>query len=247
VVAEADSLRRVAEDVSAADRRDLTVATTHTQARYTLPPVIRKFMAAYEGVRLSLRQGTPAKCAEMVALGQADFGICTEVVEPPAGVVQLPCFLLERSVVTPPRHPLLRAKPLTLEAIARYPIITYEEGFSGRRITDQTFAEAGLSPRVVMSAVDADVSKAYVELGLGIAILASIAFDRKRDAGLRRVDASHLFKPSRLAVVLRKDAYLRGYMIAFIQSFAPGATLSEIRRALAGEPASRIHRRLTAL
>ena len=247
VVAEADSLRRVADDVSAADRGDLTVATTHTQARYTLPPVIRKFMQRHEGVRLALRQGTPAKCAEMVAAGQADLGICTEVVDPPPGVVQLPCYLLERCVVTPPRHPLLRAKPLTLAAIARYPIITYDAGFSGRRITDQAFADAGLQPRVIMSAVDADVSKAYVELGLGIAILASIAFDRKRDAGLRRIDASHLFKPSRLAVVLRRNAYLRGYMVAFIQMFAPSASAAEIRRALAGEPPARSHRGLPAL
>ncbi|HZL28872.1 MAG TPA: LysR substrate-binding domain-containing protein [Acidobacteriaceae bacterium] len=247
VVGEADTLRSVAADANAADRGELTLATTHTQARYTLPPVIRTYMQRHPLVSLALRQGTPARCAEMVARGIADFAICTELSSPPADVAQVPCYLVHRSIVTRPRHPLLRERPLTLDAVARYPIITYEAGFNARSVIDEAFVEAGLAPQVVLSAIDADVSKAYVELGLGIAILASIAFDRKRDAALRRIDASHLFRPSALCVVLRKGSYLRRYMSDFIQAFAPTLTAAEIECALAGKQMTRSARQLTAL
>ena len=244
---EVANLKRVAEEFRGEDTGTLSIATTHTQARYTLPKVIGTFMKRYPDVRLSLRQGTPQGCAVMVALGQADLAICTETADEPADVVAVPCYLLKRSVVTPLRHPLTRIRPLTLEALARFPVITYEDGFNGRRVVDETFAQAGLAPRVILSAVDADVSKAYVEMGLGIAILASVAVDPRRDAGLRRLDASHLFRPSCLSAMVRRGMYLRRYMTHFIEMFAPHVGAADIERALAGGRLDRMRRNLPTL
>ncbi len=234
IVHDSGDLARLAEDLQDEGQGELTVATTHTQARYTLPQTIRRFMARHPGVALGLRQGTPAQCCEMVARGQADIAICADV-GPRDDVVQIPCWSMPRIVVTPPRHPLLRAGPLTLEAIGRYPLITYAEGFSGRSAMDEAFRGAGLTPRVILSAIDADVSKTYVEMGMGIAILAAVTFEAKRDKGLRRIDASHLFASSPLNLVLRPHGYLRGFTRAFIQAFAPALTPVQIDRALAGE------------
>jgi LysR family transcriptional regulator, cys regulon transcriptional activator len=247
MLADADVVNRVAGETSDPMRGALTVATTHTQARYTLPRVIATFMKLYPDVRLSLRQGTPHGCAVMVANGQADIAICTETAGEPAEIVAVPCYLLHRSVVTPLRHPLVRTRPLTLEAVARFPVITYEEGFNGRRVVDDTFAQAGLAPRVILSAVDADVSKAYVEMGLGIAILASVAVDPRRDKALRRIDASHLFRPSCLSVMVRRGTYLRKYMTHFIELFAPHVGAADIERALAGRRTDRGRRALPTL
>jgi LysR family cys regulon transcriptional activator len=245
VLQEVHNMRSAGEERSHAVQGDFTVATTHTQARYVLPRVIRRFKAQYPAVRLSLRQGTPVQCCELVARGAADIAICTEMREDLPDVVAIPCYRLNRSVVVPPRHPLLRERPVTLEAIARYPVITYDEGFSGRWLVDSAFARQGLKPSVVLSAIDADVSKAYVEMGLGIAILATIAFDDRRDAHLRRIDARHLFAPSTLRVVLRSNSYLRSYMRVFISLFAPRLRPAAINSALKGEGISR--RRLPGL
>jgi LysR family cys regulon transcriptional activator len=224
----------VSDELSQVAAGEFSIATTHTQARYTLPRVIRNFMASHPRVKLNLRQGTPAQCCELVAQGRADIAICTETQNLPAEVVVMPCYGLSRSVVTPPRHPLLRVKSLTLAAIARYPIITYDEGFSARSIVDKAFADSGLTPNVVLSAIDADVSKAYVEMGLGIAILATIAFDARKDVNLRRLDAKRLFAPSTLGIVVRRNSYLRSYMIDFMQLFAPALKKSDVVRTVAG-------------
>ncbi|MDQ6621828.1 MAG: LysR substrate-binding domain-containing protein [Pseudomonadota bacterium] len=234
VLADTRDLARMAESLRQSERGELTLATTHTQARYTLPRIIGAYMERYPDVALSLRQGTPAQCAAMVATGQADLAICTETSDTPGEVVQIPCYRLQRCVVTPADHPLLRARRLTLKGIARYPVITYAEGFSGRAIVDRAFSDAGLAPKVVLSAIDADVSKSYVELGLGIAILASVAFDPDRDHGLRQIRAGHLFAPSRLSVVVRRGAYLPAYTLAFIRLFSPALPEAEIRSVLAG-------------
>jgi LysR family cys regulon transcriptional activator len=242
MVSDARDIDRVAQEQVAGGHGELAVATTHTQARYTLPAVIHRFMEKHPGVALSLLQGTPAQCCDMVAHGQADIAICTET-GPREDIVPISCYLLRRIVITPPRHPLVRARPLTLEAIAQYPIITYAEGFSGRAIVNKTFHNAGLTPKVLLSAIDADISKAYVEMGLGIAILASVAFDPKRDKPLRRLPADHLFEASRLNVVLRPNAYLRGFALSFIQMFAPDISLSEIRHMVANPAATRLRKR----
>jgi len=239
IVNDVDNLSRLGEELAAVAQGDFVIATTHTQARYTLPDVVERFQRAYPKVRLSLRQGTPAQCCELVLRRQADIAICTETTERTADLVQMPCYLLNRSVVVPKRHPLLRVKPLTLEAIARYPVITYDEGFSGRWIVNQAFAEKDLKPTVVLSAIDADVSKTYVEKGLGIAILATVAFDSGRDRNLSRIDARHLFAASRLNLVARPDVYLRGYMLEFARLFAPHLRKGEVERRLAGQASSR--------
>jgi len=231
---DADNLQKVGAEFAEVGQGNLVVATTHTQARYTLPTVIRAFKQAYPRVNLSLRQGTPTQCCELVAGNRVDFAICTEVEEAFEGVLQVPCYRLNRSVITPPRHPLLRVKPLTLEAIARYPVITYEQGFSARGIVNKAFSDHGLKPNVVLSAIDADVSKSYVHSGLGIAILATIGFDAARDTHLRRIDARHLFKPSRLNIVVRHNHYLRGYALAFMRLFAPRLSTADLEGLLSG-------------
>jgi LysR family cys regulon transcriptional activator len=231
---DAENMHRVAEEAANIAEGDLTIATTHTQARYTLPAVIHRFLAGYPKVRLRLRQGTPAQCCELVAGGKADLAVATEIDERIEGLIQVPCYRLNRSVVTRSRHPLLRARPLTLEAIAAYPVITFDEGFTGQGIITRAFAQRGLQPNVVLSAIDADVSKAYVEMGLGIAILATIAFDPKRDVNLRGIDARHLFQPMRLNVVARQHSYLRGYMREFIRMFAPKLRDGDIDDAFGG-------------
>jgi len=239
IVNDVDNLGRLGAELAAVEQGEFVIATTHTQARYTLPDVVERFQRSYPRVRLSLRQGTPAQCCELVLRRQADIAICTETAERSTDLVQIPCFLLNRSVVVPRRHPLLRVKPLSLEALARYPVITYDEGFSGRWIVNQAFADRDLKPTVVLSAIDADVSKTYVEKGLGIAILATVAFDGRRDGRLARIDARHLFAPSRLNVVARPDVYLRGYMLEFVRLFAPHLRKGEVERRLAGHAGAR--------
>lgn len=235
ILRELNSIKSASEDTGSASCGEFTVATTHTQARYSLPHVIRQFKSEYPNVHLSLRQGTPVQCAELVARGAADIAICTETQDELEEVTAIPCYRLNRSVVVPRAHPLLKVKSLTLEVIASYPIITYAEGFSGRSVLNQAFSERGLSPNVVLSAIDADVSKAYVEMGMGIAILATIAFERRRDAELRSIDARHLFPASTLRVAVRRHGYLRPYMLTFIKMFAPNVTRATVERALGGE------------
>ncbi|HEX6003736.1 MAG TPA: LysR substrate-binding domain-containing protein, partial [Burkholderiales bacterium] len=230
IIREVHSIRSASENADAAG--EFTIATTHTQARYALPRVIHQFKTRYPQVRLSLRQGTPVQCVELVARGTVDIAICTETPGDPEEIVGIPAYRLNRSVVVPRGHALLRVKSLTLEAVARYPIITYDQGFSARWVLDRAFSDRGLEPDVVLSAIDADVSKTYVEMGLGIAILATIAFDAARDKGLRSIDARHLFPASTLRVAVRRHGYLRPYMLEFIRLFAPHVTRERMDRAL---------------
>ena len=229
---DAENMRRIGKNAAAEAGGEFTIATTHTHARYVLPPVIGTFIRRFPQVRLSLHQGNPRQCCDLVALGKADLAICTDPQDLAAELAQIPCYRLHRSVITPLRHPLLRAKPLTLEALARYPLITYDEAFSGRHVVEKTFEAKGLAPSIVLSAVDADVSKVYVGMGLGIAIFASVVFDARQDVKLRRIDARHLFKPSTLNLVVRRYSYLRTYMIEFIRLFAPRLEHAQIEDAL---------------
>ena len=199
----------------------LTIATTHTQARYSLPPVIKRFTARYPKVKLILRQGSPMQIAALVTSGEADIAIATEAIEQFQELVMLPCYQWNRCVIVPPKHPLLKLKKLTLEAINQYPIITYDFAFTGRSKINQAFADRGLEPNVVLTAIDSDVIKTYVELGLGVGILANMAFDAKRDKTLRSIDASHLFEPSTTRIGISRNNYIRGYIFDFIEMFAP--------------------------
>jgi len=234
MLGDAKSIHNLSDEFSQIRTGEFSIATTHTQARYVLPKVIHSFLKSHPKVKLTLRQGTPAQCHKFVAQGRADIAICTETQELPEEVVVLPCYGVSRSVVTLPGHPLLRLKSLNLTAIARYPIITYDEGFSARSIIDQAFAAKGLSPNVVLSAIDADVSKAYVEMGMGIAILATIAFDAKKDTNLRIIAANRLFPPSTLGIVARRNNYLCEYMVDFMREFAPSLKRVDVRKILSG-------------
>jgi len=219
-----ENLTQVGEEFTEEDKGHLTIATTHTQARYALPQVIQRFTKRYPGVRLSLRQGSPTQISELVTSGEADIAIATEAIALYEDLVMLPCYEWNRCVLVPPGHPLLKAKKLTLEAIVSFPIITYDFAFTGRTRINQAFADKGLTPNVVLTAIDADVIKTYVELGLGIGIVAMMAYDPRRDTHLRAMDASHLFEPSTTRIGIRKNSYLRGYTYEFIEMFAPHLT-----------------------
>ena len=178
-------------------------------------------------------QGTPPEVAEMAATGSVDLAIATEGLSRFDNLAILPCYEWNRTVITPKDHPLLAEKKLTLEAISKYPILTYVMGFTGRAQQDQAFIERGLEPNVVFTATDADVIKTYVELGLGIGIIASMAFEPLKDAPLQAIEASHLFQPSTTHMGIRKGSYLRGYSYAFIELFAPHLQRETIQNAIA--------------
>ena len=218
---DADSVRKIGEDFSRKTRGRMVVATTHIHARYVLRDFIRDFIRRHPAVTLMLRQGSPSQVARLVAAGEADIGVSSEPPgQPVPDLVSLPCLKLERSVVTPPRHPLLKEK-LTLKAIAKYPIVTYDPSYVGGSAVARAFEKAGIEPNVVLTAIDADVIKAYVELGLGIAIVPTVAYEPGRDRNLRALDARRLFDPTVTRIEIRRDAWLRSYMYDFITALAP--------------------------
>ncbi|HET7832706.1 MAG TPA: HTH-type transcriptional regulator CysB [Gallionella sp.] len=229
---DAENLKQVGQEFNAQDRGHLTVATTHTQARYALPPVVKQFITRYPKVKLGLHQGSPTQIAEQVLNGDADIAIATESLALYDDLVTLPCYEWTHCVITPPRHPLLKEKKLTLEKIAQYPIITYDFAFTGRSKINDAFEQAQLQPNIALTAIDADVIKTYVELGLGIGILAKLAFLPERDKHLRMLDAGHLFKPNVTRIAIRKNEYLRGYTYDFIELFAPHLTHAVVAKAM---------------
>lgn len=229
---DADNLKQVGQEFHAQDRGSLTIATTHTQARYALPPTVKQFIKRYPGVKLGLHQGSPTQIAEQVLNGEADLGIATESLSLYDDLITLPCYEWNHCVIAPPKHPLLAETKLTLAKIAQYPIITYDFAFSGRGKINAAFEAASIQPNIALTAIDADVIKTYVELGLGIGILAKMAFIPERDKHLRMMDAGHLFKPSTTRIALRKNEYLRGYTYDFIELFAPHLTRDIVGKAM---------------
>jgi LysR family cys regulon transcriptional activator len=232
ILHDSDSLRQVGQEYQEQDSGTLILAATHTQARYVLPPVVKQFITRYPKVKLGLHQGNPTQIAEQVMNREADIAIATESIMLYDGLVALPCYDWHHCIVVPPEHPLLDAKRLTLARIAEYPIITYDLSFSGRSKIDDAFAEAGVTPNIALTAIDADVIKTYVELGLGIGILAELAFNPERDLHLRNIPARHLFKPNTTQLAIRKNEYLRGYTYDFIELFAPHLTREVVERAM---------------
>jgi LysR family transcriptional regulator, cys regulon transcriptional activator len=237
ILLEARNMKEVTAEFHQETAGSLTMATTHTQARYALPPVVRRFMKQYPQVRLSLRQGSPTQIAEQVIHGQADIAIATEALDMYDQLVMLPCYEWNRCVVVPPDHPLLALKRITLEAMVKYPIITYDFAFTGRSTMQHAFEARGLTPDIVLTAIDADVIKTYVELGLGIGIIAQMAFDPKRDRGLHAIDASHLFEPNTTRIGIRRGTYLRAFVYDFIEMFAPHLTRPVVDAAMAAASA----------
>jgi LysR family cys regulon transcriptional activator len=229
---ETDNLRQVGQEFKQQDSGSLSIATTHTQARYALPPVVKAFRQAYPEVKLGLHQGSPTQIAEQVLSGEVDIGIATESLALYDELVTLPCYEWHHCVVVPPKHPLLEEKRLTLKKLAQYPIITYDFAFTGRNKINQAFSDAGIEPNIALTAIDADVIKTYVELGLGVGIVAQMAFIPDRDRHLRMMDAGHLFQPSTTRIAIRKNQYLRGFGYHFIELFAPHLTREAIAQAL---------------
>jgi LysR family cys regulon transcriptional activator len=224
LLAEAANLKRAGEEFANETLGTLTVATTHTQARYALPKAVAAFKHRYPDVQIVIHQGNPTQICEQVAAGEADFCVATEAIAEHPALVAMPCYQWNRCVVVPPRHPLARSEPLTLEAIARFPIVTYDFAYANRSLVNRAFEQRGLKPNVVLTAFDADVIKTYVELGLGVGILGKMAFDEKRDRHLRSLDASHLFPSSTTRLGVKRGAYLRRYAYDFIEFFAPHLT-----------------------
>ncbi len=228
---DARNIRQLAEQFSNRDQGKLRVATTHTQARYALPPVVGRFKAAFPKVHLALHQASPAEIAAMLLAGEADIGIATESL---ASVAELATFLFydwHHGVIVPDDHPLVSQVPLALEAIVEHPIITYHEGFTGRTRLDATFARAGLIPDIVLSALDADVIKTYVELGLGVGIIASVAYHPLKDVGLRLLDCNHLFEKNITWIAVRRGQFLRNFVYRFIELCNPELNESIVRNA----------------
>jgi LysR family cys regulon transcriptional activator len=234
ILGDAQSLKRVGEDYADEEGGTLDVATTHTQARYALPAVVQRFMAAFPRVRLRLHQGNPEQVADWTLQGDVDIGIATEALAGHAGLLTLPCYQWSHVVIAPVGHPILQSGPLTLAGLASHPLITYDPTFTGRTRLDQAFERAGLTPNVVLSAIDSDVIKTYVTLGLGLGIIAEMAFDPARDAGLVALPAKHLFESSTTRLSVRRDAYLRKFDYAFIELFAPQLTRKMVQTAASG-------------
>lgn len=242
ILAEVDNIRRIADEHSDKERGSLSIATTHTQARYALPAVIRRFIEKYPKVSLHMHQGTPMQISEMASDRKVDFAIATEALELFSDLIMLPCYRWNRAIVVPKGHELERVNPLTLEAVARFPIVTYVFGFTGRSQLDQAFNAKGLSPQVVFTATDADVIKTYVGLGLGIGIIARMAYDAEADKDLSALDASHLFEPSVTKIGFRRGSFLRRYMYDFMEIFAPHLTRERVDAAIAAADKEEIDR-----
>ena len=232
VLIDVNNIRQLAADSRDAQLGTLSIATTHTQARYALPQAIKKFSQHYPNVHLNMVQGTPTEIAEMAATGRVDIAIATEGLNQFDSLVILPCYNWNRSVIMPPNHPLLAEDKLTLKSIAAYPLLTYVMGFTGRSQQDQAFTKQGFKPNVVFTATDADVIKTYVELELGIGIIASMAFDANKDKPLQALDASHLFKSSTTHLGIKRGSHLRGFSYDFIEYFAPQLTRQRIEGAI---------------
>jgi LysR family cys regulon transcriptional activator len=232
ILNETDNLKLVGQEFHAEDSGSLILATTHTQARYALPPVVKSFIQRYPKVKLGLHQGNPTQIAEQVLNREADIAIASESIMLYDGLVSLPCYEWHHCVVVPLNHPLLSLQQISLNDLANYPIVTYDHAFSGRSKIDEAFVAAKIEPTIALTAIDADVIKTYVELGLGIGILAELAFVSERDRHLCKINAQHLFKSTTTRLAVRKNEYLRGYTYDFISLFAPHLTREVVSQAM---------------
>jgi LysR family cys regulon transcriptional activator len=238
ILRKVESIKRVADEFSNERQGSLGIATTHTQARYALPGIIQTFRSDYPDVALQMHQGTPVQIAEMAADGSVDFAIATEGIEHFSELVMMPCYRWNRAVVVPHDHPLAGREQLTLADVAAESIVTYVFGFTGRSKLDDAFDEQGLKANVVFTATDTDVIKTYVRLGLGVGIIAAMAFDPQIDTDLVALDASHLFQSSVTHIGCRKGTFMRRYMYDFIELFAPHLTHRVVDDAFACSNAS---------
>jgi LysR family cys regulon transcriptional activator len=238
IMQEIEGLKQIGKEFAAQDSGSLTIATTHTQARYSLPKVVQAFAQKFPKVRLSLLQGSPKQIAEMVLKDQANLAIATEAIANLDGLVTLSCYQWEHVIVVPAEHALLKLSEVTLEDLAAYPLITYDSAFAGRNKVDHAFALRSIKPDVLLEAIDADVIKTYVELGMGVGIIAGMAFDAERDKNLHAIPAGHLFGTNVSRVAVKQGTYLRSYVYTFIELLAPSLNRKMIEQVMNGEKES---------
>ena len=231
---EAENLQQASLEYSGQQSGTLSVAATHTQARYALPKVVMGFRSAFPEVRIALQQSAPEHIADWVLSGKTDIGIATEGLSRFPGLVSFPCYRWSHLIVVPEGHRLLDCAAITLHDLAQFPLITYDVGFTGRGHIDAAFTEAGVATDIVLTAMDSDVIKQYVSLGMGVGLVAAMAFDAVRDSGLRAIDASHLFAVNTTRLAVRRGAYLRSYAYEFILQLAPNLTRADIDAAMNG-------------
>ena len=229
---EAENLQQAGNEYADQSKGTLTIATTHTQARYVLPKVVQQFRQAFPDVRIALQQSSPDHIAEWVMSGKADIGIATEGLSQFKELVSFACYQWQHVIVVPDGHALLNKAELSLADLSNYPLITYDVGFTGRGHIDAAFRREDLRTDIVLTAMDSDVIQQYVNLGLGVGIVASMAIEPSRMQGLRTIAADHLFAPNVTRLAVRRGAYLRSYTYDFIRQFAPALSLQEIDQAL---------------
>lgn len=237
VMREIDNLKKVSDEFARRDEGGLVVGCTHAQARYILPRVIPAFKARFPKVRVSLAEGSPPNLAKMVLHEQADLAIATETLALTPGLATLPVYSWDHTIVVRPDHPLAEltssaARQLSLEQLAQYPIVTYDRAFSGRCTIDEVFAANHIVPDIVLEAIDADVIKTYVDVGLGIGIIAGMAFDPRRDKGLVGLPVGHLFGTHVTRVAIKSGAFLRDYVYVFLEMLASNLTRDIVQEAL---------------
>ena len=228
VLANAGNLKRAARDLQDENAGEMVIATTHTQARYLLPKVIPIFLKRFPKVTLFIHQGNPMQVAAEVASGRADIGIATEYLDEVPELTTLPLYAWNRVVVAQKGHPILAKRKLTLADIATYPLVSYDISMTGRGAVNRAFAAQSLTPTFVLSAMDSDVIKTYVELGIGIGLLAEMAYDSKQDPALGVISAKHLFAESVTKLALKRGAFLRGYTYELIELLSPKLTRLEV-------------------
>lgn len=232
ILEKVDNIKNVADEFSDQHKGNLSIATTHTQARYILPPIIKNFIRHYPNISLHMHQGTPMQISEFASKGIVDFAIATEALELFDNLIMMPCYKWNRSIIVNVEHPLAKEKTLSLHNLAKYPIVTYTFGFTGRSQLDQAFFKEGLKPKVIFTASDADVIKTYVRLNMGVGIIASMAYEAEKDKDLISIDASKLFEQSVTRIGFRRGAFLRRYMYDFISLFAPHLTKKLVKESM---------------
>ncbi len=235
IMREVGNLRRIGEQYSKQDSGTLSIATTHTQARYVLPQPVAKLREAFPKVNVSLHQGSPDQVAQMLMDEIAEIGIATESLAQYADLITLPCYEWQHMLVLPVAHPLANKTDITLEDLAIEPLITYHPSFTGRTKIDQAFAAKRLQPRVALEAIDSDVIKTYVRLGLGVGIVAEMAIkDDGTNSDLIALPVGHLFGVNVARVAFKRSAYLRNFVYTFAELLSPDLTRSVIEKTMSG-------------
>lgn len=230
VLRQVNKIKQIAQEFNNERKGSFSIATTHNQARYVLPEIVSQFIERYPDVSLNMHQGSPIQVAELAAEGSVDFVVSSEALDLFSDLVVMPCYKWNRAIIVPKSHPLTQLSRLTLSDLAANDLITYIYGVTGRSRIDETFMNAGLEPKIVFTASDADVIKTYVRLGLGVGIISSMSFKPEDDDDLVMIPADHLFEPSITKIGCRRGTFIRGFMLEFLQVFAPHLTEEVVTR-----------------